>query len=93
MNVNHPYTQDVKKTIYSPEHSTYLTLLRQIRHNAAMTQLEVAEKLNVPQSRISDYERGERQMDLLELRQYCDALGVSIVDFVRRVDEAIRLSS
>ncbi len=80
----------MKKTIYSPEHSEYLSLLRQIRQNSALTQLELAEKLNVPQSRISDYERGERQMDLLELRQYCDAVNVSIVRTKSKVDEAIK---
>jgi transcriptional regulator with XRE-family HTH domain len=38
--------------------------------------------LDVPQSFVSKYESGERRLDLIELQQVCDALGVDLLVFV-----------
>jgi len=51
------------------------TLLRQIRLDAGLRQLDLAEKLGQPQSYVSKYESGERRLDLLELRQVAKRLG------------------
>ena len=45
--------------------------------------------LNCPQTRVSKYELGTRRLDLLELRDVCKVLGVSVVDFVRTFDGAV----
>jgi transcriptional regulator with XRE-family HTH domain len=82
----------VKKTLYSEEQSVFLSLLKQVRQNANLSQRELSEILEIPQSRISDYERGQRQMDLMELRQYCQALGITVVDFVQRFDRMVMKS-
>ena len=58
-------------------------MLRQARVDAGLTQVEVAKRLKVPQSFVSKYESGERRLDLVELRDVCQAVGVSLVDFVR----------
>ena len=63
--------------------------MKQVRQNAGLSQLELSQRLEVPQSRISDYERGQRQMDLMELRQYCQAVGITVVDFVTRFDRLL----
>ena len=83
----------MKKTIYSPEQAYFLDLLRQARQNAGLTQADLAQRLGVPQSRISDYERGERQMDLMQLRQYCAGLEVGLVEFVKRFDALVQSDS
>ena len=80
----------VKKTIYSEEQGHFLALLRQVRQNAGLTQADLAKQLGVPQSRVSDYERGERQMDLMQLRQYCLAVQVELVEFVQRFDAMVK---
>ena len=80
------YNGNVKKTLYSEEQTIFLSLMKQVRQNAGLSQLELSQRLEVPQSRISDYERGQRQMDLMELRQYCQAVGITVVDFVTRFD-------
>jgi transcriptional regulator with XRE-family HTH domain len=49
----------------------------------------VAVKLDCPQTRVSKYELGTRRLDLLELRDVCNVLGVSLVDFVRTFDTAV----
>ena len=83
------HTLAVQKSIYTPQQRQFLALLRQVRVEAGLTQMELAERLDATQSRISDYERGERRMDLLELYQYCQALGMSLTGFVQRVEEEL----
>ncbi len=49
----------------------------------------MAEALGFPQSVVSKWESGERRLDLLELRDVCEALGISLVDFVKRFEKAL----
>jgi transcriptional regulator with XRE-family HTH domain len=62
-------------------------LLRTVRSQAGVTQAELARRLKLPQSFVSKYESGERRIDLVELRQICKALGISLVEFVRRFEK------
>ena len=64
-------------------------LLRQVRTEAGLTQTEIAQRLGQPQSFVSKYESGERRLDVLELRQVCAVVGVSLDDFVRRLERAL----
>jgi transcriptional regulator with XRE-family HTH domain len=64
-------------------------LLRQMRTEAGLTQTEIAQRLGQPQSFVSKYESGERRLDVLELRQVCAVVGVSLADFVRRLERAL----
>jgi transcriptional regulator with XRE-family HTH domain len=63
-----------------------LELLRQVRVEAGLRQVDLAKKLRQPQSFVSKYESGERRLDLLELTQVCRACGISLVSFVERFD-------
>jgi transcriptional regulator with XRE-family HTH domain len=60
-----------------------------IRLSKKISQKTLAEKLGVNQSFVSKVESGERRLDLLELRQICSALGVSLFDFVRELEKEI----
>lgn len=62
-------------------------LLRQMRTEAGLTQAEIAQRLGQPQSFVSKYESGERRLDVLELREVCAVVGVSLADFVRRLEQ------
>ena len=57
------------------------TLLREIRASKSLTQAEVAERLNQPQSFVSKYESGERRLEFTEVSDVCKALGVSFSEF------------
>ncbi len=70
-----------------------LALLRQVRLDAGLRQTDVAAKLGKPQSFVSNYESGERRLDLLELQMVCEALGVELVDFVMRFTRAMSAQS
>jgi transcriptional regulator with XRE-family HTH domain len=65
-----------------------ITLLRQIRVEANLTQLQVAERLGHAQSYVSKYETGEQRLDLIELDAICAAVGVPLLKFIERVSEA-----
>ena len=64
----------------------FLSLLRQMRVQAGLRQADLARRLGEPQSFVSRCESGERRVDILELREICAALGVSLADFVERLE-------
>ncbi|TWE29779.1 helix-turn-helix domain-containing protein [Prauserella muralis] len=76
----------MEKSIYSAEYQRLCQLLREARHEAGLTQVQVAERLGVPQSFVSKYESGERRLDVVELRHACVAVGVSLRSLLTRLD-------
>jgi hypothetical protein len=50
----------------------------------------MARALGKPQAFVSYYESGARRLDLLELRQVCKVLGVSLPDFVRKFEKLLQ---
>jgi transcriptional regulator with XRE-family HTH domain len=63
-------------------------LLKAVREEANLTQVQVAERLGAPQSFVSKYESGERRLELAEIDAICSAIGISLTDFVRRYANA-----
>lgn len=55
---------------------------------AGLTQAEIAKRIAQTQSYVSKYEQGEQRLDLLELEVICDAVGIPLLDFVRRFVES-----
>jgi len=74
----------MQKSLSSSKHKDLLELLRQVREEAGLRQIDVAERLNQPQSFVSKYESGERRLDLLELELVCEACETDISQFVKR---------
>ena len=70
------------RSIGTAEHKRLLALLRQIRLDAGLRQVDVAKRLKQPQAYVSRYETGETRLDLLELRAVCAAVGIKLKDFV-----------
>lgn len=64
-------------------------VLRAIRLERGLTQKQLAEQLDVPQSYVSKYEAGERRLDLVELEVVADALGVALTTIVRRFESKL----
>jgi transcriptional regulator with XRE-family HTH domain len=77
------------KTIFSAPQECLQELLRQIRMDAGFTQGDVAQRLKQPQSFVSKYESGERRLDVIELRQICGILGISLAKFVEKFEKAL----
>jgi len=76
------------KSIFSEGQEKLQKLLRRARIDAGLNQADLAERLGRPQSFVSKYESGERRLDLVELRQICQALKISLTDFVRKFDRS-----
>ncbi|HWC36039.1 MAG TPA: helix-turn-helix transcriptional regulator [Mycobacteriales bacterium] len=64
------------KAIHSAAQDALCRLLREHRRRAGLRQVDVAARLDEPQSFVSKYESGERRLDLVEVRQICVALDV-----------------
>jgi transcriptional regulator with XRE-family HTH domain len=77
------------KSIHKPEYQTLLELLIEMRDKAGLKQVELASLLDRGQPYVSDVERGGRRLDLLQLREYCQACGQDLVSFVKRFEKAI----
>lgn len=64
--------------------------LRRVRKQAGFSQVELALLVHKPQSYVSKYENGERKLDILELREICTALGISLAEFAQQLDKALK---
>lgn len=53
----------------------FLELLVQLREEAGLTQVVVAERIGNTQTFVSKVERGERRLDVVEFVEWCEALG------------------
>ncbi len=78
-----------ERSTFTPEYQTFLRHLREARHKAGLTQVEVGQRLGVAQAIISKCERGERRLDVVELRAYCAALGVSYLIFLAELESSL----
>ena len=65
-------------------------LLRQIRKEAGLTQTHLGQRLGQSQSFVSKYESGERRIDVLELRQVCHVVGITLEEFVATLEQDLK---
>lgn len=79
----------MQKTLVSKNYASFLVFLRNARRNAGISQEQLAEKLEVTQSFISKCERGERRIDVIELRIWCEALGITFSSFIANLDKEL----
>ena len=69
-------------SFHSYQYEVFRELLIKARKEAELTQTQLAQLLNVPQSFVSKYERGERRLDFTEFVEIAELLKVDINDFV-----------
>ena len=78
-----------ERSVFSAEYQVFLRHLREVRRRTGLTQVEVGKRLGVAQAIISKCERGERRLDVIELRAYCVALGVPYLGFLTDLEEML----
>lgn len=61
--------------------------LVEARNAAGLTQVQLAKTLGRPQSFVSNYERGERRVEVADFILICRALGAEPVEVLGRVVE------
>ncbi|HEY9107163.1 MAG TPA: helix-turn-helix transcriptional regulator [Roseateles sp.] len=64
-------------------------MLVELRNEAQLTQVELAERLSWEQTHISRVERGVRRLDVLELRLWVNALGLPMPEFIDKLEQRI----
>ncbi|GAA3743574.1 transcriptional regulator with XRE-family HTH domain [Sphingorhabdus rigui] len=79
----------MKKSVYSQPYSVFAALLVGARKKAGMRQIELAHKLNKPQSFVSKFECGERRLDVIEFLTIMDALGGDPLALIAETSKAL----
>ena len=77
------------KSITTDAYAELIRILRDARVEAAISQQQLAELLHEPQSFVSKYESGSRRLDLIELREIANALGLSLSSLVQRFEASL----
>lgn len=80
------YVQCVSRALHSPPYEKLRRLLSEARIAAGLTQLQVAERMQRPQSFVSKYERAERHLDVIEFIELCKAVNVSPAQIVEALE-------
>jgi transcriptional regulator with XRE-family HTH domain len=69
-----PRSPPLRKYLYSPEQLAFRELMIVARKKAGITQQQLANRLDKPQSFVAKYEGGERRLDLIEFIAVARAL-------------------
>jgi transcriptional regulator with XRE-family HTH domain len=72
----------VTRSLFSPAYRRLCDWLVAGRQAQNLTQVQLAEKLERPQSFVSKYERGERRLDFVEVFEIAEVLRVDVCDLV-----------
>ncbi|MEH2143869.1 helix-turn-helix domain-containing protein [Nostoc sp.] len=73
------------KSVFSEEYNRFRQLLIEARKAAKLTQADLSAKLELPQSYVSKYERGERRLDLIEFLQVAEVLDIDPLAFIKEL--------
>ncbi len=82
----------MEKTIFGPEYRAVTALLFEFREKTGITQVDLANKLGVTQSYVSKVERGERLLDVIQLREFCKALDTDLTTFVKKLEKRLSVT-
>lgn len=76
----------MNKSIHTKQYRKLIGIIREERELRHITQEQLASMLSVQQAIISKIENCERRLDIIEFRQICIALGVSIIDVINKFE-------
>lgn len=71
---------------WGPRQEAVQEALKRLRKEASLTQVELAKKLDRPQTYISKYELGERRLDLIEIQDICTACNITLTQFIEAIE-------
>lgn len=77
-------------SIYDRKYRIAVECLKAFRIQSKMTQQELACNLSCSQAYISKYEQGQKRLDIIEIRDICICLGVSLPEFVDEFERRIK---
>jgi transcriptional regulator with XRE-family HTH domain len=80
----------MKKRIYMAQRDRLVNLLREMRIEAGLTQVDLAARIERDQAYVSRYESGQRRLDVLEVREICQVVGGTLEEFAKRLEGALK---
>ncbi len=78
------------KSLHSRHNKVYLDKLRLLRESRQLRQADLGKLLGRSQGWVSYVECGETTLDIIELRQWLDALDCKFMRFVKELDAELR---
>ncbi|MET4163901.1 transcriptional regulator with XRE-family HTH domain [Marinobacterium sp. MBR-111] len=75
------YIAAMVKILWEPRQSAFRQALRDLRKQAGLSQVELAARLDKPQSFVSKYESGERRLEYIEVEMICRACNTTLRAF------------
>ena len=75
------------KSIHTDKYAKFRELLIEYRKNLQLTQVQLAKKLNKPQSFVSKYESGERRLDFIEVLEIAESLNFDACHLINEIEE------
>ncbi|MCA9086605.1 MAG: helix-turn-helix transcriptional regulator [Planctomycetaceae bacterium] len=79
----------MEKSIHSDEYSAVTDVIRELRRESGLTQVQMAEMLGQTQSLFSKYERGEVRLDVIQLRTIAGKLGLTLTEISERIERRL----
>ena len=79
----------MRKSVHTEAYTVLRKRLVAARHEADLSQQELADQLGRPQSFVAKYEGGERRIDLVELIAIARVLNVDPLKILRLVAKAV----
>jgi transcriptional regulator with XRE-family HTH domain len=77
------------KTIHRTEHEIFLSILKRHRKEAGLTQVQCSKELGRPQSFMSDVESGSRRLDIVQIRDLCRVIGITLIDLIGEFEKRL----
>lgn len=79
-------SSSLTKSVFTPEYAQFAARIVELRKEAGLTQVELAQRLGRPQSYVSKYERGERRLDVVEFLAVTRALDTDAASLVAELE-------
>ncbi|MEW9150778.1 helix-turn-helix transcriptional regulator [Acinetobacter indicus] len=74
------------RSIHDPRYQDLIKKLIELRESKNVTQVELARRLEKPQSYVSKVEILERRLGVIELCDWLNSIDVKITDFINQLD-------
>ncbi|MDR1026076.1 MAG: helix-turn-helix domain-containing protein [Lactobacillus sp.] len=72
------------KSVFSKKYKILREMLAEERLKANLSQRELSDRMGVVQTFVSKYELGERRIDVVELAQILEAMGINPIKFFEK---------
>jgi len=83
-----PRARKLTKSIHSDAQRAFCEAMIAARKKARLTQYELAERLQKPQSFVAKYEGGERRIDVIEFLRISRELKISPSQLIKTIEQA-----